>query len=702
MSPRKDKIFAPLCLALAYLSDSHAQALPTFTLEQAEQGKAVYTRNCARCHGTTLYGSGEHGPPLRGFIFKLRWGGKTVDQLLSLIQSTMPPGGGSKLSETEYANITAHILENYGLPAGSIALSTELATLQTMALPKERIFTPMEVSAGMQLPPWPTPPRPIEQMTAVTDSMLRTPPDSSWLSWRRTQDGGGFSPLKQITRINVDKLRVAWALALPAGPNQTTPLVHDGVIFVYSFGDHLQALDASTGEEFWRYSHSRPRHSSAIVHRNIAVYDDKVYVATSDSMVVALESKSGKVIWQQHIGDEFTFPTGGPLVANGVLMLGLAGSQRPGGSFIIALDADTGAQLWKFNTVARPGEPHGNSWNGLPLEQRTGGTIWTAGSYDWERNLALFGPAPTYDTEPLRVPVKRAGITNDALYTDSTIALDPRSGKLRWHYQHMPNDQWDHDWAFERHIVDLPINGTVRSLVITAGKGAIYDAVHARTGEFAFSIDLGLQNIVTAIDERTGKKTINRELTPGNGKTVTVCPHTNGAKSWLPASYDPDARTLFVSLVEACMDLIPLPKGEQGLLSTGVWPSLRPPAGSDGRYGRLQAINLETRSTVWSARQRAPLTSGTLATQGGLVFVGSLDRWFTAHDSGSGEVLWRARLSDVPTAAPITYLSNGKQYVAVLASYGQVNSQAGVLNPFIPETRQPIERSSAIWVFELP
>jgi alcohol dehydrogenase (cytochrome c) len=374
--------------------------------------------------------------------------------------------------------------------------------------------------------------------------------------------------------------------------------------------------------------------------------------------------------------------------------------QAPGGAYIVGLDAETGKEAWRFYTIARPGEPGGDTWNGLPVEQRTGGSVWTAGSYDAERKLAFFGPAPTYDTGPLRDPVGRRGVTNEALYTNSTVALDPDTGKVAWYFQHVPNDQWDFDWAFERQLIDLPVNGRERKVLVTAGKEAIYDALDVEDGRYLFSIDLGLQNIITKIDPRTGAKEIDPSLIPSREKPVIVCPHAGGAKSWVPASINPQTKMLYVPVVESCMDLTPVAQDQRGSLSTGVRWTIRPRLDSDGRFGRIQAIDLDTRETVWSARQRAPQTTGVLATAGGLVFAGALDRWFTAYDDATGEALWRARLSDVPSAAPISYAVNGKQYVAMVVGYGSAHA---ITFPMLtPEIDLPIVRSSTIWVFALP
>jgi len=229
---------------------------------------------------------------------------------------------------------------------------------------------------------------------------------------------------------------------------------------------------------------------------------------------------------------------------------------------------------------------------------------------------------------------------------------------------------------------------------------AIYDVLDAQTGQYVFSKDLGLQNVVTAIDPKTGAKTINPKVVPGDGETKTVCPHPGGAKSWIPSSYNPDTKILYTPLVESCMDLIPVPAGGRASLSTGVRWTLRPRPDSDGKYGRMEAINLVTREVVWTQRQRAPQTTGALATAGGVVFSGSLDRFIRAYDDSNGKMLWETRLNDVPSSCPITYTVEGKQYIAVVVGNG--GAQAATFPVLVPEIQNPPDRGAAIWVFELP
>ena len=565
-----------------------------------------------------------------------------------------------------------------------------------------RAFSPGgSLTTGVELPRWAAPANPLASSTAVTDAALANPSPNDWLSWRRTFDAQGFSPLTGVTKDNVAQLQLVWSLALPPGPNAATPLVHDGVIYVHAFGDHVQALDAATGAELWHYARQLPESSRPTLKRNIALYGDKVYLGTSDVHVVALNAKTGTVVWDTPItepGSGFGL-SGGPLVAHGKVMQGVNG-QAPGGAYIVGLDANTGKEAWRFYSIARPGEPGGDSWNGLPLDKRSGGSVWTAGSYDPKRNLAFFGPAPTYDTGPLRDPIAKRGITNDALYTNATIALNPDTGKLAWFYQHVPNDQWDFDWAFERQLLTLPVNGRDREVLVTSGKEALYDALELDGGKYAFSMDLGLQNIITAVDPKTGAKQIDPKLVPSREKAIVVCPHAGGAKSWIPASINPQTKVMYVPLVESCMDLTPVPQDQRGSLTTGVRWSIRPRLDGDGRYGRIQAVDLASRKTLWTERQRAPQTTGVLATAGGLVFAGALDRYFTAYDAANGKALWRSRLTDVPSGAPITYSVNGRQYVAMVVGYG--SPQTTTFPMLTPEIDLPIVRSSAIAVFALP
>ena len=689
--------------ALAQRPSRETGPAATYTAGQAAAGKTDYAQKCGSCHGRNLSGS-EFATPLNGNAFSLNWGGKSAGALFTFIKTRMPPTAAGSLSPESTAGLVAYLLQVNGTKAGDAPLTTDAAVLASLRIARNPVSpAPPMMPLSPLSPPVPKVfmPNPLDEITTVTDAMLRKPAAGDWLLWRRTYDDQGFSPLTQITRQNVGELRVSWAWTLPTGRNETTPLVHDGVLFVASWGDNIQALNAASGELLWQYSRSMPAEARLSVRRNFAIFGDRLYVPTSDDHVVALDVKTGSVVWDMPVANykEGWQTTGGPLVAKGKILQGVVG-QSPGGGAVVALDAETGKEAWRFHTIARPGEDGGESWNGLPLEKRNGASVWTAGSYDPQLNLAFFGVGQTYDTGPLLHSVNRPGITNDSLYTDSTLALDPDTGKLAWYFQHVRNDQWDLDWAFEQQVLQLPVNGVPRKLVVTSGKMGIIEAMDAATGKYQFSKDLGLQNVISHIDPATGDKSINPEVVVGDGKPHTICPHPGGGREWIATSYNPTTKVLYVPMVESCMDLIPAGPGERGNLSSGYNWTIRPRPDTDGKYGRTEAINLETRAVLWTDRQRAPGTTCLLATAGGVVFSGSLDRYLRAYDDTSGKLLWEVRMNDVPSSCPISYSVKGRQYVAMVVGNGGIETQT--FPTLVPEIQNPQANASSIWVFELP
>jgi alcohol dehydrogenase (cytochrome c) len=681
----------------------NSRNVATFTALQASQGKDAYAKNCASCHGASLGGS-EFASSLRGASFTLNWGGKTADELFTFISTKMPPSSPGSLGPDAAAQLVAFILQTNGVQAGDKEFPRESAAQAAMTIPRGATQRNAPMMPLSPLAPPMTPvvlPDPLQKISPVTDALLDNPPASDWLIWRRTYDDFGFSPLKQINKTNVSDLRVAWAWSLPNGQNEATPLEHDGVLFVDSYGDKVQALNAVTGDLLWQYSRQLPSDARLSVKRNISLYGDRLYIPTSDDHIVALDVKTGSVVWDSALAD-FTKgyqTTGGPLVAKGKVMQGVAG-QAPGGNFIIALDAETGKEAWRFHSIAQSGEP-GDSWNDLPNEKRNGASVWTAGSYDPQLNLAFFGVGQTYDTGPVLHRVDKPGVSNDGLFTDCTLAFNPDTGKLVWYFQHVHNDQWDLDWAFEQQIMHLPVNGTPEKLIVTSGKMGIYEGMDAATGKYLWSKDLGIQNVVSSIDPKNGEKSINPDVVVGDGKPHTICPHPGGGRSWIATSYNPETKIIYVPMVESCMDLIPAPAGQRGNLSSGVnWFIRMRPDNTDGKIGRVEAFNLETKKPVWVDRQRAPQSTCTLDTAGGIVFAGALDRYFTAYDDSTGEELWKVRLNDMPSSCPITFSVDGKEYLAVVVGAG--GAQSVTFPVLVPEIHLPPDHGAEIWVFELP
>jgi len=692
-----------------------------FSADQAAAGRTAYGAECASCHGGGL-DDGQFAPPLKGAAFVAKWGGQGPAALLDYIQSKMPPAGPGSLGAATYGAINAYILQANGAAAGQAGAA--VASAAAAPAPPAAQQPPADAISDLGAPGRDATYREamakrtakLEAMSPVTDAMLRSPPPGDWLMWRRTFDSSGHSPLNQIAKRNVGQLRAVWSLTIPTSQNEISPVVHDGVMFLES-ATTVQAIDAVTGDPLWQYVRKAPDNLTSgrtTRVKGFALYEDKLIVPTPDGHVVALEAKSGKVLWDHEVVTDYQAGLtgeargatlqldGGPIVVNGKVILGvsLGISVAKGGCFIVALDSGTGNEVWRFMTVdQRP--PGQDSWNGAPVQERFGGGVWTAGSYDPELNLVYFGAGNTYSAGTLLLPKPQKGASNDALYTDATLALNPDTGKLVWHYQHMNRDVWDMDWVFEQTLATVPVNGKPRRLVVTGGKIAMFDAVDAATGEYVFTKDIGLQNLVTAVDPKTGKKTTNPALEPESGKAKFLCPYSTGFRNWPATSFNPRTKILYVPLMETCGDYTYTARPPEEVATGGLDMRFvrRPVPNHDGNAGRIEAINLETKQVVWSMRQRSPLSSSMLSTDGGLVFNASLDRRFSAYDETTGKVLWQTRLQAPASSSPISYSVNGKQYVAVVTGSGNaVDTTARIL---APEINSP-PGGGAVVVFALP
>jgi alcohol dehydrogenase (cytochrome c) len=571
---------------------------------------------------------------------------------------------------------------------------------------------PILVLAGTAFAQQPQAADPIKNLTPVTDAMLRNPPAADWLMWRRAYNGWGYSPLDQINKDNVKNLQPAWTWSLSSGATETTPIVHDGVLFIFNAADKIQALNAATGDLIWEYKRDLPAKlltdiPNVLAKRNMAIYDDKLITATSDAHVVALDAKTGKVVWD-HATADWTKGwryTGGPFIVNGKVIQGMTGcgNAEPGGCFITGHDIKTGEELWRVNTIAHPGDPNYDTWNGLPMESRFGASAWISGSYDPDQNLVFYGTGQPYPwiAEMRGTLPAKPGAKHNALYSDSTLAINPDTGQLKWHHQHLEDDTWDLDYVYERLLVDLPVNGETRKAVITAGKLGIVEALDRTNGQWLWHKETVPQNVVASIDPKTGEKTINPAAIPHIGSTTVNCPADPGGRTWAATAYSPKTGMLYMPLNEYCSNTTPTPL-DPGQAYTGggraIYARVAVP-NSDGNVGRVDAIKLSDRSTAWSYRQRAPETTAVLPTGGGLVFSGSWDRWFRAFDDATGKVLWQTRLNNVISAFPISYSVNGKQYVAVAVGGGSTMSKA--LATLTPEIQNP-DGGSVLWVFALP
>ena len=392
----------------------------------------------------------------------------------------------------------------------------------------------------------------------VTTEMLEAPAAADWLMWRRTPDAWAYSPLKQINKKNVNQLSLAWALAMEPGPQQTTPLVHQGVMYLPHVGNVVQAVDARTGDIIWEYRRELDEEDMELYMnstRHLAIYQDKIFLATLDAHIVALDAHSGKVVWDHEVADNkygFRY-TNGAMVFDGKVVAGMAGctTTAPGGCFVSAHDPETGKELWRVHSLPQPGDPAESTWGGRSYEQRWGGSMWQSGSYDPVTDMIFWGtgvPVPYGE-------IQRGGSGDDVLYTNSTLGIDADTGKRKWFKQHMPRDSWDLDHTFERYIVNRKVgNKTRRTVVGIFGKLGIVRALDAATGEYLWSKETIFQNVITAIDPKTGDATINTSLIPKINEKVEICPSTIGGKNWNAGASHPDTNVIYIAQNQTCME----------------------------------------------------------------------------------------------------------------------------------------------------
>ncbi|MBM3764486.1 MAG: PQQ-dependent dehydrogenase, methanol/ethanol family [Acidobacteria bacterium] len=495
----------------------------------------------------------------------------------------------------------------------------------------------------------------------------------NWLTYHGQYSSIHHSKLAQITPANVKDLELKWVVqAKSLEKHETTPIVVDGVMYITEAPNVVVALDAATGREFWTYEHPLPDVTYPCcgrVNRGLAILGNTLYLGTHDAKLIAIDASTGQKRWETVVTD---YKKGyalalAPLIVKDKVIVGTAGGELGIRGFLAAYDAKTGKEVWRFKIIPEPGEKGNETWGGDSWKYG-GGSIWLTGSYDPDTNLTYWGtgnPGPDWN------PAKRPG---DNLYTDSAIALDADTGKLKWHFQFTPHDEWDWDSVQTPVLVDHEYKGKMRKLLLWANRNGFYYVFDRVTGQFLSGTPFVKQNWAVGLDEM-GRPVKAPGRGPSAAGTVTF-PGVQGGTNWFAPSYSPVTKLFYLNTWDDYSSIFFAwdQDYEQGkwYAAGGVKAEVQsasrdrlnrrnPGAG----YGATRALDPVTGKKIWEFRTAEVSESGILTTASNVLFTGNREGHFMALDATNGKLLWRKYLSGMAASSPITFLVNGKQYVTV-------------------------------------
>ncbi|WGD54748.1 methanol/ethanol family PQQ-dependent dehydrogenase [Bradyrhizobium sp. CB1650] len=503
-----------------------------------------------------------------------------------------------------------------------------------------------------------------------------------------------FSTLNQINKDTIKNLVPVWNYSFNDDRSEESqPLVYQGVIYVTSHNATM-AVDAKTGKQIWKSKIEYPAETPRIVccgiiNRGAALYDGKVFRTTLDANVIALDAKDGKELWRQKAADikEGYSMTVAPLVADGVVITGISGAEFGTRGFIDGWDPATGKHLWRTHSIPSPDEPGGDTWKG-DTWKLGGGSTWITGSYDPELNTVYWGIG---NPGPFNSAVR----PGDNLYTCSVLAMDPKTGKIKWHYQFSPNNPFDYDSVAEMVLADMNIEGKPTKVLMDANRNGFFYVLDRTNGKLLAANPYVKVNWATGIDMKTGRP-IETDVAKDarEGKKVTVYPSILGGKNWEPMSFNPQTGLAYANTLafggKYKTEPVTFKQGEWylGMDLTDPWEF------GDGPRGHLKAIDPLTGKAKWEAPSDIPRFSGVLSTAGGVVFAGALTGEFEAFDADTGKKLWQFQTGSGIEGQPVTWQQDGVQYVAVTSGYG------GVYSLFSGDERlAKVPPGGSLWVF---
>jgi len=621
-----------------------ASARPVlFSQSQAKTGEAVYGRTCAGCHGATL--TGGSAPPLTGPVFARSWRDPrvTLDDLFFVMRTTMPPRQSNALSANEHVAVFAYVLSANGYPAGSSALTTNAPALKQLRV---EVSTTASVNARTEPPTFipgaagATPAAGGPDQRALNAATTST----DWLVHNHDYSGTRYSPLDQITTGNASRLSPVCIFQVGEPDNfQTNPVVYNGTMFVTTRTSTI-ALDAATCRELWRHTWELKGGEGWQRNRGVAIKEGRLIRTTPDGYLLALSADRGQLLWARHVakledGETFTMS---PTVFEDLVLVGPAGSENNVQGWVGAFRLNDGTPVWRFNTVPKPGEPGYETWKNPAQIPVGGGAVWAAFSLDTmtgEVHVGVTNPAPD-------LPVHLRQGQN--LYTNSVLALDARTGMLRWHRQLVPNDSHDWDITHATPIYTTAIKGATKRLLATAGKDGVLRAVDRDSRAIVFE---------TPVTTRE-----NAEI-PVGLSPIHACPGVLGGVEWNGPAYSPRTNLLYVPAVDWCTTFSAFEQVRYipGKLYLGGTVSQDP---SSKAQGWVTAVDAATGAVAWKYRSSRPMVAAVTTTAGDVVFTGELTGDFLALNAKTGDVLYRFNTGGPMGGGIVTYAIEGRQYVA--------------------------------------
>ena len=621
--------------------------------QPADPGRGSFERLCARCHGADGQG-GEMGP---GIVARLAL--RTDEELSVLVRDGLPAKGmpGHPIPDPDLRALVAFARTlRPGRADAPVRIRTTLADGRAVhGVVLNRTTSDMQVLAdgGAAL----------HLLRLAGETWRPVTSQTDWPTYHGDPRGNRYSPLEEINRATVGRLAPAWVFPLPdASALQVTPVVVDGVMYVTNANECF-ALDAGSGRRIWRYR--RPRttglagDAASGINRGVAVDGDRVFMVTDHAHLIALNRFTGDLLWETPMADwrENYGATSAPLVVGNLVVSGISGGDEGVRGFLAAFDRVTGKEAWRFWTVPAPGEPGSETWRGTAWAHGCAAT-WLTGTWDAELQTLYWptgNPCPDYDG------TERQG---DNLYANSILALDPTTGRLKWHFQYTPHDLWDWDAQQPPVLIDTTWEGRPRKLLLHANRNGFFYVLDRATGALLLAKPFVKKLTWAREIGADGRPVLNPDQTP-TAEGRTVCPAVEGATNWFSTAFSPSTGLYYVQALEKCTVYARTPETWRAGQSF-YGGSTRRVAGESGQKV-LRAIDVRTGAITWEMPQTGTASSwgGTLATAGGLVFVGEDSGALVAVDAANGAPLWQFQTNAQWKASPMTYVFDGRQHVAV-------------------------------------